>query len=165
MLAILIYISAIVAANISIATFGPSVSPINSFLFIGLDLALRDHLHEAWSGKYLWPRMLGLIAAAGAISFALNPATGMIAIASMVAFMAAAVIDSAVFGLLGGRSYLERSNGSNSVAAMADSLIFPAIAFSAWMPEIVAMQFAAKTLGGAAWAWLIYRAKFKFGTA
>lgn len=39
------------AMNLSIATWGPWVSPINAFVLIGLDLALRDWLHvrlKAW---------------------------------------------------------------------------------------------------------------------
>ena len=44
-LAIAIYLLAMTAANISVSTFGPWISPINSFLFIGLDLTLRDWLH------------------------------------------------------------------------------------------------------------------------
>ena len=43
--AILIYASAMTLANLSIAQFGPWVSPINAFVLIGLDLALRDWLH------------------------------------------------------------------------------------------------------------------------
>lgn len=86
---ILLYIGAIVAANLSVATFGPWASPLNSFLFIGLDLSLRDRLHDRWLGKGLWWRMLGLIGSAGAISYALNPAAGKIAAASVAAFCAA----------------------------------------------------------------------------
>jgi len=43
--AISIYASAMVLANLSVAAFGPSISPINAFILIGLDLALRDWLH------------------------------------------------------------------------------------------------------------------------
>jgi queuosine precursor transporter len=44
-IAILIYAAAMTLANLSIATWGPWVSPINAFVLIGLDLALRDWLH------------------------------------------------------------------------------------------------------------------------
>lgn len=157
----LIYVAAIVAANLSVATFGPWVSPINAFFLIGLDLTLRDRLHDVWQGRALWPRMLGMIATAGAVSYLLNPATGTIAIASVVAFCAAGVVDSAVYHLLRDRRFMVRANSSNAAAAIADSLLFPTIAFGGFLPGIVALQFAAKVAGGAVWAgaiaWLIKR--------
>ena len=159
MFTVLIYVAAIAAANLTIAHFGPWVAPINAFLLIGLDLALRDHLHERWQGRQLWPRMLALIAVAGLVSYLLNPAAGQIAIASVVAFCVAGLADALAYHALRGRPYLQRSNGSNVAGALADSLIFPAIAFGGWMPEIVAMQFAAKVAGGAVWAVIVQRAR------
>ena len=70
--AILLYAAAVVAANLTIAAFGPWVSPINAFVLIGLDLTLRDWLHvrvRPW-------QMLAVIAASGLISYLLNPAAG-----------------------------------------------------------------------------------------
>lgn len=155
---VLIYISAIVAANLSIAEFGPWVSPINSFVLIGLDLTLRDKLHDKWRNSMLWTRMLGLIASAGAISMAINTASGMIAIASMVAFCAAALVDAAVYQATIAKPFMIRANASNIAGSLADSLIFPTIAFGAILPGIVAMQFGAKVLGGLLWAAFIARA-------
>jgi hypothetical protein len=157
MIPIALYIAAITGANLSVAAFGPWVSPINAFLLIGLDLSLRDHLHEKWRGPQLVPRMLALIAAAGAISYLLNPAAGKIALASMAAFTVAAVVDATVYQALIKRGYLTRSNGSNAAGALADSLIFPTIAFGGFLPHIVALQFVAKVAGGAVWALVIRR--------
>lgn len=157
MIAVCVYIAAIVAANISVATFGPVVTPINAFFLIGLDLALRDSLHTRWQGDKLFLRMCGLLVAAGLISFAFNPATGGIAIASTAAFVLSNAADASVFHALRSRTYLTRSNGSNAVGAAVDSLVFPTIAFGALMPEIVAAQFAAKFIGGAVWAYWFNR--------
>jgi hypothetical protein len=152
-IAIAIYALAMTAANLSIATFGPWVSPINAFLFIGLDLTLRDWLHEKLSAK----QMFGLIAFSGALTYALNPSAGMIAIASAVSFTAAAVVDWTVFTKIKG-SWVVKANGSNIASAAVDSLVFPTLAFGVLMPGIIAMQFAAKVLGGAVWsALLMYR--------
>lgn len=161
MLTALIYICAIVIANLAVAHFGPWFSPINSFVLIGLDLSLRDHLHERWRDGGLWPRMLALISAAGAVSYILNPAAGQIAIASVVAFCTAALVDSIVYQAVARRSFMERANISNTAGALADSLIFPTVAFGALLPQIVAMQFAAKLFGGAIWALLIWRLTVK----
>jgi hypothetical protein len=139
-----------ILANLSVAAFGPAISPINAFFLIGLDLALRDWLHvrlKAW-------QMLALILATGLLTYLLNPAAGKIAIASACAFTAAAVVDWATFFKLKG-SWLFRANGSNIAGAAVDSLIFPTLAFGALMPHIVAMQFVAKVAGGSLWAYIL----------
>lgn len=150
--AIAIYAAAMTLANLSVAAFGPSITPLNAFVLIGLDLALRDWLHVR-----LKPWQMGaLIASTGLLTFALNPAAGMIAIASSVSFTAAALVDWAAFLKLRG-SWLFRANGSNVAGAAVDSLLFPTIAFGVLMPHIVLMQFVAKVAGGAFWAWLLSR--------
>jgi uncharacterized PurR-regulated membrane protein YhhQ (DUF165 family) len=152
-IAVLVYAAAMTLANLSVATWGPWVSPINAFFLIGLDLALRDWLHvrlRAW-------QMGALIASTGLLTYVLNPAAGMIAMASACAFSAAALVDWAAFAKLRG-SWLFRANGSNVAGAAVDSLLFPTIAFGALMPHIVAMQFIAKVAGGAVWAAIIHKA-------
>lgn len=156
---IALYIAAIVAANLSVAAFGPWVSPINAFLLIGLDLALRDHLHDRWKGPGLWPKMLGLICVAGAISYALNPAAGIIALASVAAFCLSGAADAVTYHLLRDRPFMQRSNGSNAAGAAVDSLVFPTIAFGGLMPHIVALQFVAKLAGGAVWSYIVWRVR------
>lgn len=151
-IAIVIYAAAMTLANLSVAAFGPSISPINAFVLIGLDLALRDWLHVRLK---VW-QMGALIAATGALTFVLNPAAGQIAVASACAFTAAALVDWATFLKLRG-SWLFRANGSNVAGAAVDSIVFPTLAFGALMPHIVLAQFAAKVAGGALWAWLLNR--------
>ena len=152
-LALFVYAVAMVLANLSAATWGPKVTPINAFLLIGLDLTMRDWLHvrlKAW-------QMGALIAGTGIITYALNPSAGMIAVASASSFTIAALVDWSVFARLKG-SWLRRANGSNVAGAAVDSLLFPTIAFGALMPHIVVMQFAAKVAGGAIWAYVLNRA-------
>jgi len=150
--ALIAYALAMVAANLLVSTFGPSISPINAFLLIGLDLTLRDWLHvklKTW-------QMGGLIVGTGAITYLLNPASGMIAVASATSFLIAALVDWAVFVKTTG-SWIKRANISNTAGAAVDSLIFPTIAFGALMPEIVALQFIAKIAGGAVWSFLLQK--------
>lgn len=153
--ALIAYAVAMVAANLLVATFGPSISPINAFLLIGLDLTLRDWIHvrlKTW-------QMGGLIVGTGALTYLLNPAAGMIAVASAVSFLVAALVDWAVFVKTTG-SWIKRANISNTAGAAVDSLLFPTIAFGVLMPEIVAFQFLAKIAGGAVWSFLLEK-KFK----
>ena len=148
--AIAVYAIAMTLANLSVAAFGPSVTAINAFVLIGLDLALRDWLHVRLK---IW-QMGALIAFTGLITFVLNPAAGQIAVASAIAFTAAALVDWGTFSKLKG-SWMIRANGSNVAGAAVDSLVFPTLAFGALMPQIVLAQFVAKVAGGAIWAWII----------
>lgn len=156
-LAIAIFIGAIATANLLIAEFGPWFSPINAFVLIGLDLSLRDWLHDKWRDQ-IW-RMGALIAVAGVLSYLLNPAAGRIAIASTAAFMVASSMDAAVYHRLIDSRWLVRANGSNIVGAASDSIAFPIIAFGIFpgIAAVVALQFAAKVAGGALWSLVIGR--------
>jgi len=159
--AILIYAAAMTVANLTIAHFGPWVSPINAFLLIGLDLALRDWLHmrlKAW-------QMLALIGASGALTYALNPSAQHIVIASAAAFTLAALVDWQAFSRLSG-SWLRRSLGSNAFGAVVDTVAFSALAFLILTPTpkpiavvavIAGWQLMAKVLGGTFWAWILAR--------
>lgn len=147
----IIYVAAICAANFSVATLGPTGSIVNAFLFIGLDLVLRDRMHE----RIGLLKMSGLALVAGAISYALNPATGTIAVASVAAFVVAALVDGIAYQWLIKHPWFVRSNGSNLLSAAADSVVFPTIAFGGLMPLIVLGQFAAKVSGGFVWSLLL----------
>ena len=153
----IIYVAAIVAANITVASFGPWFSPINALLLIGMDLSIRDHLHDRWDGRWLWVRMLIMIGCAGVLSYALNPDSGRIALASMISFCIAAVVDAVTYSVFSGKVFFVRSNYSNIAGAAVDSIFFPLIAFSSLMPIISFGQFIAKVLGGVFFCALIYK--------
>ena len=150
-----LYLAAIVAANLMVAAFGPSLTIVNAFLFIGLDLTARDSLHQAWEEKNLWLKMAALIAAGSLLSWLLNRNAGSIALASFVAFAASGIADAFTFALLRRRAWWVKVNGSNIVSAAVDSLIFPTLAFGALLPFIVLGQFIAKVAGGALWSLLL----------
>lgn len=155
MSASVLYLGAIVLANLSLLWFGPVASIVNAFVLIGLDLSLRDYLHESWKGKQLWLKMFALICSGSVITILLNVDALQIAIASATAFAVSAFGDAVVYQYLQKKSYLWRVNGSNVAGSALDSLIFPTLAFGALMPEIVIGQFLAKLLGGGAWSLLL----------
>lgn len=150
-----IYIASLTIANLLVAWLGPWFSPINAFLLIGLDLSLRDKLHDRWQGKNLSLKMGGLIFAAGILSFAINKDAEIIAVASVVAFTVSQMLDALVYQKMIGFQRWKRVNSSNAVGAGADSVIFPTIAFGSLMPEIVALQFGAKVAGGFIWSLIL----------
>ena len=144
------YITAMVTANLLVWWLGPWFSPFIAFLLIGLDLTLRDVMHDRLTR---W-QMLAVVLAGGLITLGLNPSAAKIAIASATAFTLSACADWVAYTILRSKPWLVRSNGSNVVGAAVDSLIFPTLAFGSFLPHIVAMQFAAKVCGGAVWSML-----------
>ncbi len=144
-IAVGIYLTAIVAANLSIVWFGPAWSIVNAFLFIGLDLTLRDNLHDSWRGRGLLWRMALLIGSGSLITWVINSDAGRIGVASFIAFAVAASLDGIVY-------HRTRSiTKSNVVGAAADSILFPTIAFGGFPVGIILGQFIAKVLGGEVW--------------
>lgn len=165
---VVIYLLAIVAANLLTTRFGPSVTVLNAFLFIGLDLSTRDQLHARWQGRRLWARMLVLISTGGLLAYLLG-GSGPIALASCLAFIAAGGADALVYHALGSRARLVRINGSNLAGAIVDSLLFPLLAFGwplSWV--IVLGHILAKMAGGTLWALVLTsgnRARQHVGTS
>lgn len=150
-----VYLAAIVAANLSVTAFGPAVSVVNAFVFIGLDLTSRDALHDRWGGD--WRRMAALIMAGSALSAVLNINALPNAVASCVAFGAAGIVDWLVYRRLFAAPRWARVNGSNLFSAAVDSIVFPALAFGfplLW--PVVIGQFVAKVAGGALWSIVLF---------
>jgi uncharacterized PurR-regulated membrane protein YhhQ (DUF165 family) len=106
--------------------------------------------------------MLLLIAGSSALSYAVNPASGQIALASFIAFSVSALADWATFRTILG-SWLRKSLGGVTVGAAIDSVLFPTIAFGALMPAVVLAQFAAKVAGGTLWSMLLARHVARIG--
>lgn len=150
-----IYIASMVLANMTLLWFGPWFSSINAFLLIGLDMVLRDKLHDSWQGNNLYLRMFGLISVAAIVTFMLNPASLTIAVASVSAFVVAMLLDTVIYNFLIKKKWLIRSNASNIGSSLADSLVFPTVAFGSIMPSIILMQFFAKVAGGFLWSLVI----------
>ena len=151
MVYVILYLGSIVAANLLVAYYGPPAVIIIAFVFIGLDLTVRDYLHEAWQNKGLIWKMGLLIASGSIISWILNREAERVAIASFAAFATAGISDAVIYHLLKDKVKVLKVNGSNVVSSGVDSLVFLTIAFGGFMPVLFAQQFAAKVVGGAFW--------------
>lgn len=152
-----LYLFAIVAANYLAATLGPAWTPVIGFFFIGFDLTARDRLHESWQHHNLFARMASLILLGSAISYTINREVQPIAVASAVAFLLSATADALVYQGLARWSWGYRANASNAVGALVDSVVFPTLAFGAFLPWIVLGQLVAKVVGGALWSAILAR--------
>ncbi len=152
---ILLYIGAIVPANLLVTWLGPRATIPTAFLFIGLDLTSRDHLHEVWRHRRLFIKMAALVCAGSLLSWLINRKAGPVAMASFAAFAAAGAVDALTYHFLHRYSRWIKVNGSNILSAAADSVIFPTVAFGALLPWIILGQFTAKVLGGFVWMLLL----------
>jgi uncharacterized PurR-regulated membrane protein YhhQ (DUF165 family) len=157
--AVIVYVCAIALANVTVALFGPAWSVANAFVLIGLDLSLRDYLHDGFRGRRA-VKLGAMIVAGGLLGYAVDPGSGRIAVASAVAFIVSATADSLAYHLLRRREWITRANGSNVAGAGVDSILFPALAFGLpllW--PIVLGQFVAKLAGGAVWSLVLERVR------
>lgn len=152
---IAMYLCAIVTANLAVAAFGQVALIVTALVLIPFDLVARDVLHERWSGRGLVVRMACLVLTGSVLAAALNASASRVALASFAAFSIAALVDSVVYSLASRRSRLVRMNASNACGAVADSIIFPLIAFEAVSPSLSATQAALKIAGGFAWSILL----------
>jgi hypothetical protein len=149
-----IYLAAIVLANVAISALGASWSPVIGFFFIGLDLTLRDKLHEQWRGDRLFLKMANLIVWGGLLSVLVQPAAGDVAIASCLTFILSSAADAWMYTRMRHRGKALARYSSNIVGALVDSMVFIPMAFGVLLPAVMLAQFLAKGAGGMLWAWL-----------
>lgn len=160
-----LFLAALAVANLSLAFFGPKALLWNALVFVGLDLTARDSLHDAL-GRWRLPALAALIAAGGALSWALTLALELsppfasperVAAASACSFAAAALLDALLYARLRERPWLERANGSNAPAAALDSALFPLAAFGSLSAESFLAAASAKVAGGLLWSFALRR--------
>lgn len=155
----LLFLAAIVVANLIVNHYGPTVTPYVAFGLIGCDIVVRDRLHLNLTGMTRWLAIGSLIAAGSLLTYLINQNAGPIALASVTAFAAAMLVDTAVFTAAAPLGIQKRVNASNAFAAAADTLIFFAIAFGlSVIPFILIFaQFTAKVAGGALWSIVVVK--------
>lgn len=146
---VMLYLTTIVAANLLVAALGMWIAPVLSLVFIGLDMALRDHLHNRWErrGK-LWPRMLSLVVAGSILSAAIQPASWSIAVASGISFALAGILDAGVYAALHRHNMLVKANGSNLLSAVVESATFLYLAVGYVDSVLLSTMWCMKVCGG-----------------
>lgn len=152
-----VFIGVAITANLLINYFGKWATPFVAAIFIGLDLGCRDYLHELWNGKRLWLKMTGLIGIGSILTALVNISALQIAMGSFLGFASAGLVDTLVYSRLISRKPLVKINGSNLFSSFADSSVFLTVAFGAFMPVLITIQFLAKFVGGVCWSPLVGR--------
>lgn len=152
------YLACNVVANLVVAEYGQAALVWTAFILIPFDLASRDFLHEKWSKKNnLISKMFLLIVTASVLTYATNASAVNVAMASTIAFICAATVDTIVYHLLKSCRTIVKMNASNICSATIDSIIFPLIAFQAINLTLSASQTALKIAGGLLWSLLLAR--------
>tara|TARA_R110000744_G_scaffold252013_3_gene367806 strand:- start:1938 stop:2834 length:897 start_codon:yes stop_codon:yes gene_type:complete len=151
---VIMYLAAIVAANVIVSVYGPGVSVLTAFVLIGLVITTRDRLHDMWGGN-LRRNMAALIVAGSGLSLLFGGGVSRIALASGASVLVSESVDAILYHMLRGRSWYQRANGSNIGSSVVDSVLFPTLAFGVFLPWVVAGQLAAKVFGGAIWTWVL----------
>lgn len=150
--AVAAYIAAISLANWLVTKYGHSALPFTAFAIIPFDMTARNVLHELWRGDWLLAKMTLLILCGASASFLLGGSSLSVCTASFLAFAIAGAVDSAVYQLLFDRNPLIKMNASNAAAAIADSVVFPLVAFGIIVVPVMLAQAAMKFVGGFAWS-------------
>jgi uncharacterized PurR-regulated membrane protein YhhQ (DUF165 family) len=158
-LLVLLYLAAIVAANLITTHYAklghPEVSVYTAFAAVAFDLVARDALHDWYEGKRRVLLLAGLVLAGSLLSYLANPDSVEIAKWSALAFGAAMVADSIVYQLVHRLEWARRSNLSNIAGGAVDSAVFCA---GLGFPFVVAFgQFTAKVAGGVLFVLLLER--------
>lgn len=151
---IVLYLTAIVAANQIVAAYGPSASLYVAAGLIAFNLVARDRLHDLFAGRRL-VKMGALIATGALLSYLLNADAARIALASGVAFAASEAVDATTYHVLRWRPWLERCNASNTLSATVDTLVFLQLAFGMLPVALVFAQVCAKVAGGVVYSLLM----------
>lgn len=155
-----VYLAAVVAANLTVAYFAerghPEVVVFVAFGLVALTFVARDRLHDAWRERRAL-KMAALIGAGAALAYAANPDAARIALASCAAFAAAESLDALSYHRARRHPWLVRSNLSNVVGAVVDSIVFVAIAFPGFLLTVAFSQATAKIAGGMLFSFLLAR--------
>jgi queuosine precursor transporter len=151
-----VYLAAVVAANLTVAHYGPvAVLPVG-FVLVGLSMLTRDVIHE-WSRGHRVLRLGALIVAGAGLSYAINADARFIAVASMLAFASSETVDALLYQRLIGRRYVVKANVSNVASSFVDSAVFIGVAFGPLLP-LIAAQTVVKIAGGVLWTALFVAA-------
>lgn len=161
---IILYLVAIVAANLFVAHFGPWALLITAWVLIPFDLSTRDILHERWRSEdgRKWPlvwKMAVLIGSGSLLSAALSWQAAPVALASFLAFGTAGLVDTVVCQLAFNLGRFWRMNISNFFSSITDSLIFPLVAFGVFDAALSGSQAGSKFVGGIFWTTLFVVAR------
>lgn len=139
-----LYLLALMIANALVFGVGQVALLATSLALIPFDFAVRVRLQERWQGPRLWLRLFGLMVAGGLLTLAVLPEAGRVAAASVIAFLCSSALGAWVYQDLKPFSAEHARWWSLGAMAVADSFLFPWIAFQSVMWWLVGLQCVTK---------------------
>ena len=136
------YVAIFTIVNLIVYYCGAWVIPITTSVCVAANMMLRDRV---FCGKGL--KFSAAAAAAGLCTFAINHGALTVAIASFTAVVVGAFVAGWAFKLLKNKVAIEKARPiANTCSAVTDSILYPTIAFMAFLPFVSVEMFASKFL-------------------
>lgn len=122
---------------------GAWIVPFTTCVCVAANMMLRDRVFCDRGLKF----SMAIAAIAGLCTFILNSDALTVAIASFVAVVTGSFVSGLVFELLKNKLVIEKARPiANTCSAVSDSLLYPTIAFMAFLPVISMEMFVSKFL-------------------
>lgn len=158
------YLGALLGANLLASRYGQAALPIAAALLIPFDFAVRIRLQQRWRHQVagLWLRMLALTVCGGVLSYAVDPESQRIALAGTLSFVTSSLLGTFAYEATWHElraakpdPAFEATLASLGVMALADSILFPVLAFDDVLVPLVLTQFVVKWVvsGGLVCLW------------
>lgn len=151
-----LYLAIIVVANLLVYFFGQPVLVVTAVALVPVDFAIRTRLQERWKDDRMWIRLLLLLMAGGVLTVLTTPNAHRVAIASVSAFSVSSLCGTIIYASLSCAKPWRRA-WSLTGMALADSVVFPWIAFDVVSSSLIMIQAACKaivSIGVMRMAWL-----------
>lgn len=137
---VICYLAALVLANLLVFHAGQVALLFTGLVLVPFDFAVRVRLQEAWAGVGLWGRLAGLMVVGGILTVVTVPGSHRIALASVSAFLVGSAAGAIVYAALEAYGRTLARFSSLAVMAIADSLVFPNLAFDAVSQGLIVGQ-------------------------
>lgn len=147
-----LYVWGIALSDLGVWRLGPDSAPLMGGLVVGLDLVVRNRLHALWSGRRVWPRMIGLTALGAGLSALIYRDSAPVAWASFDAYLFGGLSATLAWDAAGGRDDRRCRWTALAVGSAVDALVFTVVAFRAAYPVLIVRIMVCKLLGGVVWS-------------
>lgn len=137
------YVTIFTIVNLIVYYCGAWVIPITTSVCVAANMMLRDRVFCGKGLKF----SAAIAAAAGLCTFAINHGALTVAIASFTTVVVGAFVAGGAFKLLKNKVAIEKARPiANTCSAVTDSILYPMIAFMAFLPFVSVEMFASKFL-------------------
>lgn len=154
---IILYLAALIAANLIVKHFGAYGLWFSSVILIPFDFVCRCIFHENWKGIKLVKNLILLTLASGLITVLLNYDALNIALASFAGIAAVQIGAGLFYQRFKNKSLFFKVNLSDLVAIVIDSIVFQYVAFQIIDFEVTGGQILIKFIGGLFWFFIIFK--------